>query len=57
MTEDLKILQAIPGYQQAPEFHKIVQFIGEGHFRKMKWEQWQAVYKSPYNGPSSPSGN
>jgi thioredoxin-related protein len=56
MTEDLKIMQAIPGYHQAPDFHKIVQFIGEGHFKKMNWEQWQSVYKSPYAQASSPSG-
>jgi thioredoxin-related protein len=56
MTEDLKIMQAIAGYHQAPDFHKIVQFIGEGHFKKMKWDQWQSVYKSPYTAPSTPSG-
>jgi thioredoxin-related protein len=56
MTEDLKIMQAIPGYHQAPEFHKIIQFIGEGHFKKMKWEEWQAVYKSPYGAAQTGSG-
>lgn len=58
MTEDLKIMQALAGFHQAPDFHKIVQFIGEGHFKKMKWDQWQSVYKSPYTSPSGsvPSG-
>lgn len=56
MTEDLKILQAIPGFQQPPAFHPIVQFIGEGYFKKMKWEQWQSIYKSPYNSPQKPAG-
>ena len=56
MTEDLKIMQAIPGFHQAPDFHKIVQFIGEGHFKKMKWEEWQQVYKSPFIAAASGSG-
>ena len=56
MTEDLKILQNISGFQQAPDFHKIVQFIGEGHFKKMKWEQWQTVYKSPYASTQNGTG-
>ncbi len=48
MTEDHKIIQTIPGFQQPPEFHKIIQFIGEGHYRKMKWDEWQRVYQSPF---------
>lgn len=57
MTEEMKIMQVISGFHQAPDFHKIVQFIGEGHFKKMKWDQWQSVYKSPYNTTANPSGN
>ena len=48
MTEEIKIIQAISGFHQAADFHKIVQFIGEGHYKKMKWDAWQKVYKSPY---------
>ena len=56
MTDELKILQAIPGFQQASAFHPIIQFIGEGHYKKMKWEQWQTVYKSPYASSGENSG-
>lgn len=56
MNEDVKIIQAIPGFQKAPEFHKMVQYIGEGHFKKMKWEDWQAIYRSPYTS-GSPNGS
>ena len=48
LDEDFGMIQPLPGYQQAPEFHKIIQFIGEGHFRKMKWDEWQQVYRSPF---------
>ena len=58
MNEDIKIIQAIPGFRQPAEFHPIVQFIGEGHYKKMKWEEWQSSYKSPYPKPASAgSGN
>jgi thioredoxin-related protein len=56
MNEDLKIMQVISGFHQAPDFHKIIQFIGEGHFKKMKWEQWHSVYKSPYPTTSNGTG-
>ena len=56
MNEELKIMQAIPGFQKAPDFHRMAQFIGEGHFKKMNWEQWQAVYKSPYQPAASGTG-
>jgi len=49
MNEELQILQVISGFHQPPDFHKIIQFIGEGHYKKMKWEQWQSVYQSPFS--------
>jgi thioredoxin-related protein len=48
LDEDFKMLQPLPGYQDAGQFHKIVQFIGEDHFRKTSWNDWQVKYKSPY---------
>ena len=49
LDENFGMIQPLPGYQKAPEFHKIIQFIEEGHFRKMKWADWQKQYKSPYS--------
>jgi len=48
LDEDFKMIQPIAGYREAPEFHKIAQFIGEGFYKNQKWEDFQAVYKSPY---------
>lgn len=48
LDENFGMIQPLPGYQEAKEFHKIIQFIGEGHYRKMKWEDWQQVYRSPF---------
>lgn len=56
LDENFGMIQPLPGYQKAPEFHKIIQYIGEGHFRKTKWADWQNQYKSPY-GSGATAGN
>lgn len=48
LDENFKMIQPLAGYQKAPEFHPIIQFIGEDHFKKMKWTEFQSIYKSPY---------
>jgi thioredoxin-related protein len=48
LDEDFKMIQPLPGYRQAPEFHKIATYIGEGHYKTEKWPEWEAKYKSPY---------
>lgn len=56
LDEEFRMIQPLAGYQKAEEFHKIIQFIGEDHYKKMKWTDWQAVYKSPYPASGSGSG-
>jgi len=48
LDEDFKMLLPLPGYRQAPEFHKIAQFIGEDHYKTINMEDWDAQYKSPF---------
>jgi thioredoxin-related protein len=48
LNENFEMLQPMPGYRKAPEFHKVAQFIGEGHYKNVKWEEWQTQYASPY---------
>ena len=54
LDEEFRMIQPLPGYQKAEEFHKIIQFIGEDIFKKMKWSEYQSVYKSPY--PATTTG-
>lgn len=49
LDEEFRMIQPLPGYQKAPEFHRIISFIGEDHYKKMKWGEYQSVYKSPYS--------
>jgi thiol:disulfide interchange protein len=48
LDEEFRIIQPLAGFREAPEFHKIAQFIGEGHYKTQKWADWQASYKSPF---------
>ena len=50
LDEEFRMIQPLQGYQKAPEFHKIIQFIGGDHYKKTKWDEWQTIYKSPYIG-------
>lgn len=48
LTEDFKIIQPLPGYRKADEFHKIVKYIGEDKYKNESFEDFQKGYKSPY---------
>ena len=48
LDEDFKMLLPLPGYREAPEFHKIAQFIGENHYKTQKMEDWETKYQSPF---------
>ncbi|HOO09491.1 MAG TPA: DUF255 domain-containing protein [Cyclobacteriaceae bacterium] len=50
LDEDFRMIQPLAGYQKAPEFHKIIQFIGGDYYKTTKWDEWQNLYKSPYIG-------
>lgn len=48
LTEDFEMIQPLPGYRKAEEFHMIIQYIGEDHFKSRSWQEFQQTYKSPY---------
>lgn len=56
LDEEFRMIQPVAGYQKAPEFHKIISFVGGDHFKKMKWSEYQGVYKSPYDNANNGSG-
>jgi len=47
LDEQTKMIQPVQGYIQAKEFDEIIKFIGGGHYKSQKWEDFQADYKSP----------
>ena len=48
LNEDFSMIQPLPGYRKADEFHSIVQFIGENHYKNTSWKEWEKNYTSPY---------
>lgn len=48
LNEDFAIVHILKGFRQAPEFHKIAEFIGGDHYKTTKMEAWEAQYQSPF---------
>ena len=48
LDENFKMLLPLQGNRKAPEFLPIATYIGEGHFRKIAWQEFEKQYKSPY---------
>ena len=48
LDEEFKMIQPLAGYLKAEEFHRIIQFIGEDHYKTVTWKDWQVKYQSPY---------
>ncbi len=48
LDEQMRMIQPIPGYQQPQSLAPILQYIGEDHFKKTSWEDFQKTYKSQF---------
>lgn len=48
LDEEFNLLLPLQGYRKAPEFLPIATYIGEGHFKKIAWQEFEKQYKSPY---------
>ncbi|HEY9489891.1 MAG TPA: DUF255 domain-containing protein [Chryseosolibacter sp.] len=48
LNEDFAIVHILKGYQQAPQFHKIAEFIGGDFYKTIKMDDWESQYKSPF---------
>lgn len=46
MNEQMQVIQAVPGYQDAKSFEKIIKFFGEDHFQDTSWEDFQKNFVS-----------
>ena len=49
LNEDYDMISPVAGFREAPEFHMLAKFIGDGHYKTMKFEDWKKDYKSPYS--------
>ncbi len=48
LSDEFKMIQPLPGYRKADEFHKIAQYIGDDHFKDQSWDEFEKSYTSPY---------
>jgi thioredoxin-related protein len=52
LDEKFNMIQPVPGYQEAPQFHQVITFFGDNHYKKGNWDAYQKeVYPKQYAQP------
>lgn len=46
MSDDVQILQVIPGYQEARSFELIINFFGADFYKSVPWSRFEKEFKS-----------
>ncbi len=46
MNEEMQVIQAVPGYQDAKNFEQIIKFFGEDHFTSISFEDFKKDFVS-----------
>ena len=43
------MIQPVPGFQEAQQFHQVITFFGDNHYKKGNWDKYQKdVYPMQY---------
>lgn len=51
LDETFNMIQPIPGYMEAPQFHQIITFLGGDYHKKLPFEQYkESTYKEVFKG-------
>ncbi len=50
LDEEQRLITPVQNYWKPEQFHPILMFFADDHFKKMDFKAYQAVYKSPYPG-------
>lgn len=49
LDEKFGMIQAVPSYQEPKQFHQVITFFGDNHYKKGEWEKYQQeVYPQKY---------
>ena len=49
LDEKFNMIQPVPGYQEAPQFHQVITFFGDNHYKKGNWDAYQKdIYPMQY---------
>ncbi|MFY7829913.1 MAG: thioredoxin family protein [Flectobacillus sp.] len=49
LDEKFNMIQPVPGYQDALQFHQIITYFGDNHYKKGEWDKYQKdVYPKQY---------
>ena len=47
LDENANMIQPLPGYRAAADFHPILEYIGKGHYKNTEWTAYQKSYQAP----------
>lgn len=51
LEDNFQMIQPVPGYMKANEFHEVITFIGEGYHKKEAFDQYKSkTYKELFPG-------
>lgn len=48
LDEQFNLIQAVKGYHKPEQFHPILTFFADDHFKNTSWADYQKQYKSPF---------
>ncbi|MDZ4844503.1 MAG: DUF255 domain-containing protein [Chitinophagales bacterium] len=57
LDEQLKNIQAIPGFREAPEMDRILKYFGDNFYRNTDYQIFQSNYVSPFTEANPMPGN
>ncbi len=57
LDEQLKNIQAIPGFREAPEMDRILKYFGDNYYRMTNYDVFQSNYVSPFMEAGTVPGN
>jgi thioredoxin-related protein len=49
LDEKFNMIQPVPGFQEAQQFHQVITFFGDNHYKRGNWDKYQKeVYPVQY---------
>ena len=52
LDEKFNMIQPVPGFQEAQQFHQVITFFGDNHYKKGDWDKYQKdIYPKQYGQP------
>jgi len=52
LDEKFNMIQSVPGFQEAQQFHQVITFFGDNYYKKGDWDKYQKdIYPKEFGQP------